>query len=113
MDFAGAIQAHAAWKLKLKTYMNHPDGSLKAGDIEPTLRCELGKWLEEQSHHPDQLKKINELRTAHARFHTAAAQVVRKADSGARVAEDMALGSKSEFGAASAHIVQLLMALSH
>jgi hypothetical protein len=46
----------------------------------------------------------------HARFHQAAANIVRKADKH-DVQADMAMGAKSEFGEASALVVMAIMAM--
>jgi hypothetical protein len=35
MNIDEAIQAHAAWKVKLSTYLGKKDGSLKAAEAAP------------------------------------------------------------------------------
>lgn len=49
--------------------------------------------------------------SSHARFHKAAGDVVNKANAGQKVTEEIALGSKSEFAAASGDVVKALMAM--
>jgi hypothetical protein len=53
------------------------------------------------------------LKTAHARFHQAAANVVAKAESGKSVAEDVALGADSEYGKASSAVVCAILDMRH
>ena len=57
------------------------------------------------------LPEYSTLKTEHSHFHKAAATVVRRADSGQKVTEDVALGGKSEFATASAAVVRSIMAL--
>ncbi len=45
------------------------------------------------------------LMAEHARFHRAAAILIRRADSGQQVAEDVALGGQSEFAQASGAVI--------
>ena len=112
MDFKSAIQAHLQWKLKLASYLRKPDGTLNAATIEPDNRCELGQWIHGagavHAAHPE----FSALKQSHARFHHAAADVVRKVDAGKVVTEEIAVGSKSEFGSASSECVKLLLTLS-
>ena len=111
MDFDHAISAHSSWKLKLRTYLAKPDHSLKAADIAQDGNCELGKWIVGEGRAFASLPEFNTLRSEHARFHKAAADVVRHADSGQNVTEEIALGSKSEFSSASSAVVSAIMAI--
>jgi len=45
----------------------------------------------------------------HARFHRAAGEIIRKADAGQIKSEDLALGTKSDYAAASSAVVTSLM----
>ena len=109
MNFDDAIKAHAAWKMKLSQYIAKPDGTLKAGDIEPDNRCMLGKWIYENASLYENMNEYQELKDCHKNFHRCAADIVRKADSGANLTDEVALGSKSAYGALSNNIVQLIM----
>ncbi|HXP78931.1 MAG TPA: hypothetical protein VN976_03430 [Verrucomicrobiae bacterium] len=51
------------------------------------------------------------MKSEHTRFHKAAADVVRRADSGQNVSEEVVLGGKSEFLSASAAVVRSIVAL--
>ena len=112
MNFDEAISAHTGWKTKLRRYIDKPDGSLKSGDVSPDNNCPLGKWIHGVggTQH-SQLPEFSALTKEHARFHTAAGDVIRKADLGQRMTEEVALGSNSEYGTASAAVVKALVAM--
>lgn len=109
MNFDEAIKAHSDWKLKLSTYLNKPDGSLKAGEAELDNKCALGQWIHGEGGKYSTQPEYSTLKTEHAHFHKCAGSVIRKADSGQKVAEEVALGSKSEFAAASSAVVMAIM----
>jgi len=117
MDFEQAISAHSDWKRKLTAYLLNPDGTLKSADVARDNKCELGRWLDGEGAKFSSLKQFSSLKTEHARFHKAAADIVSRADRGDKVSDDVALGAHSEFGKASTSVVQALMnimsAVSH
>ena len=51
------------------------------------------------------------LKSEHARFHKEAGEVIKKADSGKSVAEEVALGAKSGFATASSNVVMAIMTM--
>ncbi len=53
--------------------------------------------------------EFNTLKQEHTRFHKAAGEVVKRADSGKDVSEEVTLGAKSEFAQASAAVVTAIM----
>lgn len=112
MDFQGAINAHVAWKMKLSKYLRSADGSLDPILIERDDGCELGRWMKGEG----AVKCGNKapfvtLLTEHARFHKAAAEIVRKANAGLNVTDETALGGGSPFTKASTAVVAALMDL--
>jgi hypothetical protein len=109
MDFDHAIAAHSAWKTKLKDYLRKPDHSLKPADVEVDNKCPLGQWIHGEGAQWIAKPSYATLKMEHAKFHKAAAAVVRKADSGQSVTEEVALGAKSEFTAASGAVVSAIM----
>ncbi len=111
MDFDQAISAHSAWKMKLSTYLRKPDGSIKSAEVQVDNKCALGQWIYGEGAKWNTLPEYTTLKNEHAKFHKAAAEVVRKADSGDSVSEDIALGSKSDFAAASNAVVSSIMAI--
>lgn len=109
MNFDEAIKAHSAWKLKLSGYLRNPDGSLKAADIEQDNKCQLGQWIYGDGAKYSNIPEYATLKAEHARFHRAAAEVVRKADSGQDTSADTALGGASDFAKASQAVVAAIM----
>jgi hypothetical protein len=109
MDFDQAISCHVQWKSKLAAYVNHPDHSLSAAELGREDRCDLGKWLHGEGQKFAMLPEFAKLVVDHAHFHAAAADVVKKADSGRRVSEEIALGAKSDYATASNAVVTSLM----
>jgi hypothetical protein len=109
MNFDEAMQAHTSWKIKLRTYLSKPDGSLKPADFEPDNRCALGKWIHGEGAKHAALAEFQSLKDAHVGFHKAAANVVRQADSGKSVSEDLAIGSSSEFATKSSAMIRALL----
>jgi len=111
MDLDDAIKAHSSWKMKLARYLENPDGSLKAQEIEPDNRCELGKWIHgsvsELGHHAE----YQTLKSEHAKFHLAAAGVVKRAHQGTPVTEEIAVGAGSDFGVASQKVVGAILGM--
>jgi hypothetical protein len=111
MNFDEAVIAHSEWKRKLHAYLEKPDHSLNATDVAANNKCNLGKWLAGEGLKFASLPGFPKLVDEHTRFHKAAADVIRKADSGQNVTSDVALGAQSEFGRASGAVVLALMDL--
>jgi hypothetical protein len=109
MNFDQAISAHVQWKSKLAAYLNHPDHSLNAADIAKDDRCDLGKWLRGEGQKYASSPEFKKLVADHTHFHSAAAAIVKKADAGLRVSEEVALGATSEYASASNAVVTSLM----
>lgn len=109
MNFDEAIKAHSDWKIKLTQYLKKPDGSLKAETIAPDNLCALGKWIHGEGQKFAQFPEFKELQSIHAEFHKAAADVVRRADSGQQVSAEVTLGAKSKYGEVSSKVVSLIM----
>ena len=59
----------------------------------------------------DGVVAVQRLQVAHSEFHKNAGDVIRRADQGAAVSEEMALGADSDFARTSSEIVATLMTL--
>lgn len=112
MNVDDAIKAHAHWKVKLAAYLQKPDGSINPVDLAQDNRCELGKWIHGEAARHSHVHEFSELRATHAAFHRAAADVVRKIDSGIERDQNKLTGFSSEFGALSLKIVNQLKAVA-
>ncbi len=111
MNFDDAIKAHSAWKTKLAQYLHSPDGSLKPEEIAPDNKCALGQWIHGEGASHASTPDYATLKSEHATFHKAAADVVRRANLGQKVSEDVALGGNSPFASASMNVVSAIMAM--
>lgn len=109
MNFDDAIKAHSSWKMKLQAYIAKPDGSLKVADISPDNKCSLGQWIHGEGAKHSALPEYQELKAVHAEFHKAAADVVKRADAGEKVTEEVMLGGKSKYAEVSTKVVSLIM----
>jgi methyl-accepting chemotaxis protein len=108
MNFDEALSAHVAWKGKLAAYLRHPDHSISASKLALDDGCKLGQWLHTEAQKYSALPEFRALMGHHAAFHRAAADLVRRADAGERVAEEVGLGRDSAFSKASAEVVSAL-----
>jgi len=111
MNFDQAIEAHTQWKLKLSSFLAHPDNSLDSVSLSADNKCNLGKWITGEGTKFAVLPEYSKLKTEHTRFHKAVGDVVRRAATGQKVSEEMALGSKTEFASASSAVVSAIMAM--
>ena len=111
MNFDEAIKAHTDWKIKLSMYLKKPDGSLKPAEVCLDNKCKLGIWIYGEGAAHSAIPEYPTLKSEHAKFHKAAAEIIKKADAGQSVTEDMAVGNKSAFGAASNAVVSAIMAI--
>jgi len=112
MDFQQAIHVHVSWKSKLAAYIAKPDHSLNPATVSQETNCELGKWLKGEGAKFAKSAEFATLVSDHARFHKAAGEIIRKADAGQKVSEEVCLGSKSEYATASNTVVGSLMKMA-
>ena len=111
MDFDHAIAAHTEWGRKLAEYLANPDRSLQPEEVSSDKRCEFGTWLAGEGRKFAKMSEYGTVVSDHARFHRVAGEIVRRANAGQKVAEEMFLGAKSEFASASSAVVRSIMAL--
>jgi hypothetical protein len=111
MDLDNAISVHVQWKSKLSAFIARPDNSLNADSVAKDNQCELGQWLYGEGRAHSKLPEFAQLTVNHARFHKAAGNLIQKVQSGESVTEEIALGSKSEYAAASNAVVGSLMSM--
>jgi methyl-accepting chemotaxis protein len=95
--------------MKLANYLRKPDHSIKANEVALDNVCVLGQWIHGEGKKYAAHPEYSALKTAHAKFHISAADVVRKADSGQNVSEETALGGTSDFSRASSDVVRALL----
>lgn len=111
MNTQEAILAHARWKTLLATYLSCPNGSINANNLQADDKCDLGHWIHHEGKAFAALPEYTALLSSHAKFHRAAADIVRKADTGRAVNADAELGMSSPFGVASLAVVSAIKTL--
>lgn len=111
MNLDDAIVAHSAWKQKLALYIAKPDKSIDVAKLEKDDQCELGKWILTEAANYASEPAFQQLQKEHASFHKAAAAVVRRADSGEKVGQEVALGGKSAYAEASSKVVSAIVSM--
>jgi hypothetical protein len=109
LNFDEAIAAHSIWKQKLAIYLAKPNKSIDSGKLAQDHHCELGKWIHGQQGPILSNPTFQELKKEHASFHQAAAEVVKKADSGQKVSEEISLGAKSPYASCSSKVISALV----
>jgi methyl-accepting chemotaxis protein len=111
MNIDEAVSAHVQWKARLAAYLAKPDQSLKPIEVGADNKCALGQWLHGEGKAHAGKKEFTDVVQKHSEFHKAAAEVVRRANAGEAVSEEVALGARSEFAQASSAAVLALVAL--
>ena len=107
-DFDAAIEAHQAWKMKLRRAL----ASQEKLDIDSISRddcCALGKWIHGPGgHHHGHAPRFAELTDKHREFHRAVGTIARKISQGRSEDAERLLGSGSAFTALSTDVVSML-----
>lgn len=111
MDLDKAIAVHSAWKQRLAAYIRNPDKSIDGANLANDNQCELGQWIQEESARCVSDAALLALKKEHANFHRAAADVVRRADSGQNTTEEISLGAKSTYASCSTAVLHAIMQL--
>ena len=91
--------------MKLAAYLSNPDGSLADDKVSDDTACDLGKWIygEGLAGYGKDSEYLR-LKTSHALFHLAAAQVIREVDRGEEVSASLYRRASSDMVS---HIVRL------
>lgn len=105
MDLNEAIQAHSAWKMRLRSAITHHE-TLDEATIQRDDCCKLGRWLHGEARssfgklasHADCVKK-------HAAFHQAAGKVAGEINARHYAEAEAMLASKSEYAKASNEVI--------
>jgi Chemoreceptor zinc-binding domain len=110
MNLDEAIQAHAAWKIKLQSYLHKPDNSVNPAEVGRDDRCPLGQWLHGEAKKTlSALPEYKTLLEEHAHFHRTVAKVVEHANAGNKAGAEHMLEVEGEFATASRKVVGLIM----
>lgn len=101
MKTSDFIEAHVAWKLKLRKYLDGLPVDFDVEKVRDATACQLGRWLQETPGQ-DELKKL------HAAFHAMAAKVVDTSRRSGTAAARQLLASE-EYAQATSAVVKALM----
>ncbi|WP_411835039.1 CZB domain-containing protein [Pseudoxanthomonas mexicana] len=71
------IQAHHAWKMKLKRAMKGEGERLEPAVIGRDDACALGKWIHGPGQQVDGLREYRDLKRLHMHFHRTAGDIAR------------------------------------
>lgn len=107
-----AVQAHTRWKTRLRAALDGAGEKLDPAVVGRDNACDLGKWIHgEGGEQYSDMKAFGELKTAHAKFHRCAAEIVRKNEAGDKKAAEKLLGPDGEFAAASSVTIRAIKRL--
>jgi methyl-accepting chemotaxis protein len=113
MDFDEAVGTHSRWKREVRRYLGRQDGSLRPAEVSLDNKCELGQWIYGEGAQYSSFPEYTKLKYEHARFHLAAGELVRKANSGDLIAAEAEPCSSSDFSTSSAAVVIAIMAMKN
>jgi len=83
VDFDAIIDAHQAWKQKLRGAIGGgEERKLNPDDVCQDNACALGKWIYGAGREFEHVPEYEPLRHTHAEFHVCAADILRKAQKG-------------------------------
>ena len=109
LDFSAILQAHQAWKGKLRDYLSGKGDKLDAEVVGRDDKCGLGCWIYGEGKALAGDADFRELRQTHADFHRCAAQVIRHYQGGDQKSAYRVLGG--EFGTLTAKTVAQIQKL--
>lgn len=110
IDFSEAIKAHVQWKIRLGLVVN----GVEKIDEATTRRddvCALGCWIHGNGRNHMGLKEYQALLEDHAKFHQAAAEVIKVAASGDVSAAKLMLDADTEYSNTSSKVVMAIRRL--
>ena len=108
-SFDAMVEAHHAWKLKLKNFLHDQGESLDAATAGKDNVCALGQWIDGKGQRVATLPEFEALRLEHARFHRLAGEVVRSHQRGQTARATQLL--EHDFHEATQHTVAAIRAL--
>jgi hypothetical protein len=111
MNFYDALNAHLAWKLRLRDYIDGKQGEyLEPEHVGCDDGCELGRWIRSQYPLMRQVPEFRRVREQHADFHRCAAEVVQAVNAGDLEGAEYAL--QNEYAHLSALVVKSITKLN-
>ena len=112
MYFNEAVASHSQWKRKLRRHLDKHDGSLNPAEVGLDHTCALGRWIYGAGASYSALPEYAMLTYEPTRFHTVAAELVAKTNSGESIDADIAPCSSSQFSTSSSAAVIAIMPMT-
>jgi Chemoreceptor zinc-binding domain len=103
-----AIAAHAKWKFRLREAIKTGQSEWSTDTVRPDDQCEFGRWLNSLPLSDRMSAEWREAKALHARFHVAAAEVLRSALEGRKEEADTAMAPGGVFAEVSMKLVRVL-----
>lgn len=110
VDFDAAVVAHSRWKDRIRGNI-HSGERLDASPIGRDDNCDLGRWIHAATPEERALPEFEAVKTAHAHFHTVAAETVREVSRLPTPDAEARLAGGTPYGLASAACVRAIVAL--
>ena len=108
MDFADAIRAHVAWKVRLRMVLDGQGERMSSDEAARDDACDLGRWIHGEGRRHFSKPAYRELKEVHARFHQVAAEVLAASERGDRRAAEAGLEG-AEYVKSSSAVVAAIM----
>ena len=103
-----AIAAHAKWKFRLREAIKTGQSEWTVENVRPDDVCDFGKWLNALSLADRMMKEWREVKTLHAKFHVAAAEVLALAIAGHKSEADTSMATGGAFADVSSKLVRTI-----
>jgi len=112
LEIANGLNSHGDWKLRLIDAINTGKSEWEPHLVCKDNECEFGKWLYSCDESVANSPKYEKVKSLHADFHRAAAEVLRLALSNEKPAALKAISTGSPYLSISAKLTQEMMSWS-
>ena len=103
-----AIAAHAKWKFRLREAIRTGQSEWTVEKVRPDDLCEFGKWLNSLPLTDRMMNEWKDVKTLHAKFHVAAAEVLDSAITGRESEATTAMAPGGTFADVSMKLVKII-----
>jgi hypothetical protein len=112
MNFYDAIRVHWEWRIQLRRFVTGRGAPFDASIAGRDDACALGMWIHGDGAKHAAMPSLAQLKSAHADFHAAAAEVVKRMNDGDRAAARALIEPGSTFDRASSATVLAILRLA-
>ena len=111
MNFDDAVSAHTKWKIRLRANIDGSGEKLDPAVVARDDACDLGKWIHGEGSRYKLLPEHQALRTAHAKFHKCASDVVARNAKGQKAEAEKLMANGGDFARNSNETISAIMAM--